>query len=373
MTHEEILAEVERLGPWFHCIELGPGIKTKTRSEAGEPIDHPKDTWQGIRRHLPDDLSGKSVLDVGCNGGFYAVQAKRRNAARVLGVDSQRHHIRQALFVRRVLGLEIEFQRMSVYDLSPGAIGQFDITLALGLIYHCKHLVMALEKLFQVTKNTLIVETAVLPPGTFPTSVTSPLGGLSSVLYPLAYVENPRDSKEAAYNWFLPTAEAAQALLQSVGFDDVSSFPMKGERAVLVCHKKEHPSGDLALHHLAAEIGLEAGETSCLAGSQISYRVRVKNTGSTRWPYLGELKGARGEVRLGAHLVGEDEEVLSWDYGRARLRHELAPGEADALDIRLQAPSQPGVYVLEFDMLAEHITWFEDLGSPILRLVLQVQ
>jgi tRNA (mo5U34)-methyltransferase len=78
----------------------------------------------------------------------------------VLGVDAQRHLINQAVFVRRVLGLDIEYRRMSVYDLSRRSVGQFEITLALGLIYHCKHLVLALEKLFAVTKELLIIETA---------------------------------------------------------------------------------------------------------------------------------------------------------------------------------------------------------------------
>jgi len=154
MTPAEILAGVERLQPWFHCIDLGHAIRTKTCSIAGEPVDHPQGSWQTIREYLPEDLSGKSVLDVGCNAGFYAIEAKRRGAARVVAVDAQRFAIQQALFVRRVLGLDIEFHRRSVYDLNPRTMGQFDITLALGLIYHCKHLVRALENLWWVRKTS---------------------------------------------------------------------------------------------------------------------------------------------------------------------------------------------------------------------------
>jgi tRNA (mo5U34)-methyltransferase len=154
MTPAEILAGVERLRPWFHCIDLGHAIRTKTCSIAGEPVDHPQGSWQTIREYLPEDLSGKSVLDVGCNAGFYAIEAKRRGAARVVAVDAQRFAIQQALFVRRVLGLDIEFHRRSVYDLNPRTMGQFDITLALGLIYHCKHLVRALENLWWVRKTS---------------------------------------------------------------------------------------------------------------------------------------------------------------------------------------------------------------------------
>src|SRR6476469_1893325 len=170
MTRDQILAELKRLEPWFHCIDLGDGLATKTKSAIGEPVDHPRPTWEKVKVCLPDDLSGKTVLDVGCNAGFYSLEAKRRGAARVLGIDSQRNLIRQAAFVRDVRGVDIDYRRMSVYDLDSHAIGQFDVTLALGLLYHCKHLVLALEKLFIVTRELLILETAIYPPTKAPAS-----------------------------------------------------------------------------------------------------------------------------------------------------------------------------------------------------------
>ena len=121
MTRAEILSELERLQPWFHRIDLGDGLYTKTETVMGEPVDHPASPWQTIGKCLPEDLSGKSVLDVGCNAGFYAIEAKRRGAQRVLGVDGQRQHIRQAVFVRKVLGLDIEYRRMNVYELTRPA------------------------------------------------------------------------------------------------------------------------------------------------------------------------------------------------------------------------------------------------------------
>ena len=78
MTPEEKRAAVERLGPWFHRIDLGDGVVTKSASVAGEAADHPLPTWDAISRALPEDLRGLSVLDVGCNAGFYSVEAKRR-------------------------------------------------------------------------------------------------------------------------------------------------------------------------------------------------------------------------------------------------------------------------------------------------------
>lgn len=97
MNADEIRAGVQNLAPWFHQIDLGQGILTKSRPAATEPIDHPAGTWQIVKQCFPEDLEGRSVLDVGCNAGFYAIEAKRRNAGRVMGiVDSQRQQIRQA-------------------------------------------------------------------------------------------------------------------------------------------------------------------------------------------------------------------------------------------------------------------------------------
>src|SRR5256885_714282 len=237
MTRDEILAGLKILEPWFHRIDLGDGIFTKTESVMGEPVDHPRETWEVIQQCLPANLTGKSVLDVGCNGGFYCVEAKRRGAHRVLGVDGQRQHVRQALFVRKVLGLDLEFRRFSVYDLDPATVGVFDVTLALGLVYHLKHLVLALERLYDVTREILIVETAIIPPEQTPSSFIQPLGEIRQTLHPIFSAENPPEAKEQVYNWFLPSPDALRGLLLNVGFANVSVFSVVRDRAVLVCRR----------------------------------------------------------------------------------------------------------------------------------------
>ncbi|HVF56288.1 MAG TPA: DUF1698 domain-containing protein [Pyrinomonadaceae bacterium] len=374
MTREEILSELERLQPWFHRIELGEGIYTKTESVMGEPVDHPSGPWQTIGRCIPEDLRGKSVLDVGCNAGFYAVEAKRRGAARVVGVDGQRQHIRQAVFVRKALGLDIEYRRMNVYELTRSRVGEFDITLALGLIYHLKHLVLALENLFEVTKELLVIETAIMPPERTPESFTHPLGEMEMRLHPIAYVENPSEAKEQVFNWFLPGTEALKALLRNTGFDEVEVIEVKNERAVVVCRKtaKTRSSGDVNSRVVAA-LAVEEAPEKCRPGEDLTFRIRVENAGLVRWPARGETETDRGAVHLGSHLLLADEEELAWDFGRARLPRDLGPGESASLDIRLRAPDAPGSFVVEFDMVVEHVAWFEDFGSGTLRHALIVE
>ena len=107
-TPEELLKKIQDLGhteSWFHCIDFGNGVKTR------EPVPHLQDLWARIQLHIPADLSGKSVLDIGCNAGFFSVAAKQRNADHVLGIDASPGFLKQAEFVRDVLGLGHRIQK----------------------------------------------------------------------------------------------------------------------------------------------------------------------------------------------------------------------------------------------------------------------
>jgi tRNA (mo5U34)-methyltransferase len=372
MTHEEILAELHRLAPWFHRIDLGDGIFTKTESVMGEPVDHPRESWEVIGRCLPDDLRGKSVLDVGCNGGFYCVEAKRRGAGRVLGVDGQRQHVRQALFVRKVLGLDLEFRRFSVYDLKPENVGRFDITLALGLVYHLKHLVFALERLFDVTNELLIIESAIIPPEKTPESFVQPLGSVQQMLHPLFYADNPPDAKEQVFNWFLPSAAALEALLRNTGFEDVSVASIVRDRAVIVCRKSARTASPSVADYVARIAFLDAPERgACRVNAELTFSVRASNIGRATWRAFGNEQ-TKGVVRLGVHLLQADEAEADWNWGRSGLPRDVAPGESVDLQFVVRAPDEAGDYIIEFDMVAEHVTWFEDFGSGVLRYALSV-
>jgi tRNA (mo5U34)-methyltransferase len=374
MTRAEIVAEVERLAPWFHCIDLGDGLRTKSESAIGEPVDHPRPTWLGVKACLPDDVSGQTVLDVGCNAGFYAIEMKRRGAARVLGIDSQRDLIRQAEFVRDLLGLDIDYQRKSVYDLDPAQLGQFDITLALGLIYHCKHLVLALEKLFLITRRLLVLETAIYPPEKTPPSFAYEEGGERPTLHPIAYVENRPEAKEAVYNWFLPSTAALTALLKNIGFDEIQLFATAAnDRAVIACRKSQPFPDSRSIGYLGCRLSLIEGPSASHASEELRFRVRAQNSGYARWLRGSKAGTDKGDVHLVAHLVDDDRHPISWYHAGAFLPHDVAPNETVDLEIALRAPQSPGRYRLEFDMVSEHLAWFEDLGAEVLSHELVVE
>ena len=367
MAHADIVTEVNRLAPWFHCIDLGDGLFTKTKSAVGEPVDHPRPTWQSVKACVPDDLIGQTVLDVGCNAGFYSIEMKRRGAARVLGIDSQRDLIRQAEFVREVLGLDIEYGRKSVYDLDPFEMGQFDLTLALGLIYHCKHLVLALEKLFLITRRLLVLETAIYPPEKAPESFEYEEGGERPTLHPLAYIENRPEAKEAVFNWFLPSAAALSALLKNVGFDDIKILPTANpDRAVIACTKREPFPDSRSISYLGSKLTMISGPSHCDATDELLFRVRAHNSGYARWLRGSEAGTQKGDVHLVAHLLDEQHRPISWYHAGAFLPHDVEPNHTVELEIVMRAPDAAGNFIVQFDMVSEHLAWFEDIGSEVL-------
>ena len=374
MTRSEIIAEVDRLAPWFHCIDLGDGLVTKTKSAIGEPVDHPRPTWEKVKVAVPADLSGQTVLDVGCNAGFYSIEMKRRGATRVLGLDSQRDLIRQAEFVRDVLGLNIEYARKSVYDLDPFELGQFNVTLALGLIYHCKHLVLALEKLFLITRRLLVLETAIYPPERTPESFEYDGGGERAIVHPLAYIANDPEAKEAVFNWFLPSTAALTALLRNIGFDEIKVLPAaSSNRAVIACTKHEPFPDSCSIGYLRSQLMMINGPVECRTNDELRFRVRAQNSGYARWRRGSEAGNEKGDVHLVAHVLDEHGHVISWYHAGAFLPNDVAPNETVELEIVLRAPDDAGRYVLQFDMVSEHLAWFEDLGSDVLTHQLSVK
>jgi tRNA (mo5U34)-methyltransferase len=165
LSREEIgkrIAEFDADLGWYQDIDLGNGLHTKSRVVWGEEIDHPRRRWSAIESAVPTDLTGKSVLDIGCNAGFIAFEAARRGATDVLGVDARQGYIDQARFCAEVTGSPARFEVWDVYDLTE--LGrQFDVVFFVGVLYHCVNIALAVEQVARVTSDLLIVESAAQP------------------------------------------------------------------------------------------------------------------------------------------------------------------------------------------------------------------
>ncbi|MFL6598646.1 MAG: TIGR04290 family methyltransferase, partial [Chthoniobacterales bacterium] len=218
-----VAEQVRGLGEWFHNIDLG-GVETAPEHFLG---DFPRVKWERFQHAIPADLRGKSVLDIGCNGGFYSIEMKRRGADRVLGIDFDERYLAQAHFAADALALDIEFRKLSVYDVHK--LGeQFDIVLFLGVFYHLRHPLLALDLIREhVVGDLMLFQTMQQgSPDILQVPEDHPFH-LPGTTQPPRYFENPGYPKmhfiERRFahdwtNWWAPNAACSQAMLRAAGF-----------------------------------------------------------------------------------------------------------------------------------------------------------
>lgn len=207
LTPDELRREVATR-QWFHTIDLGRGVLTPGS----------KDTPSEVAvMGMPDDLTGMSVLDVETYDGFYAFEAERRGAERVVATDSWTwnwpgsHARRNFELAHEVLGSRVEPMEVSVEELTPERVGgTFDLVLFLGVLYHAPNPLGYLGNVRRVTGGMAIVETAV---------------DLLDVAVPAAAFY-PRDLLNGdGSNHFGPNALAVEGMLDAVGFSRAVAFP----------------------------------------------------------------------------------------------------------------------------------------------------
>lgn len=153
----ELLRNEVSLLPWFHRIDLGNGIITPGQDIDGQAkIEFNK---------IPTDLRGKTVLDIGAWDGLFSFEAEKRGAARVLATDSFAWSGpgwgSKACFelARRAIQSHVEDMDIDIMDISPETVGIFDVVFLLGVLYHLRHPLLALEKVSSATKEMLVLST----------------------------------------------------------------------------------------------------------------------------------------------------------------------------------------------------------------------
>jgi len=217
LTREQIEKEVRQLGPWFHNLNLA-GVQTAPDHFLG---DYPSVKWRLFEHAIPENLEGKTVLDVGCNGGFYAIEMKRRGAARVLGIDSDDGYLVQARFAAQICGVDIELRNVSVYDIAA-LREKFDVVLFMGVLYHLRHPLLALDLIREhVTRDLFIFQS-------MQRGVNSvvPVAGdyefwdeeiFAEPGFPRLYFIEKSYSGDPT-NWWIPNRACSEAMLRSAGF-----------------------------------------------------------------------------------------------------------------------------------------------------------
>jgi len=153
--------EIEALGPWFHNLHLPDGSQTAPTHFIGG--DFPNFKWREIAPAIPKKLAGWRVLDVGCNAGFYSFELAKRGAT-VLGIDVEPLYLRQARWAAEQFKLadRVEFRQMEVYDIAR-IEEEFDLVWFMGVFYHLRYPLLALDLLAQRTRRLMMFQTLTMP------------------------------------------------------------------------------------------------------------------------------------------------------------------------------------------------------------------
>ncbi len=236
LSTADIRRRAGELGEWFHNLDLR-GVETAPGHFLG---DFPRQMWRAFAHLIPQDLTGKTVLDIGCNGGFYSIEMKRRGASRVVGIDYDSGYLAQARFAAQVLGQDIEFRQLSVYDVAE--LGEkFDIVLFMGVLYHLRHPLLALDLVHEhVAKDVLVFQSMLRGSAETQTEAEDHAFDRTDIFaresFPRMYFIEQRYAGDET-NWWIPNRSCMEAMLRSSGFDILQHVPSE----VFLCRRREMP------------------------------------------------------------------------------------------------------------------------------------
>lgn len=214
--------EVAERAPWFHNLHLPDGTETAPDHPLG---DFPAFKWREIAPHVPEDLGGWRVLDIGSNAGFYSFELAKRGAD-VTGLELDPHYIAQAEWAAERFGLSdrVRFRQGSVYDLAR-MDGAFDLVWFMGVFYHLRYPLLALDLVAEKAERLVVFQTLTAPgdgdaeaPEDLPISAR---GRLAEPGWPqMAFIEHRLAGDPT--NWWAPNAAACEAMIRSAGLRTVA-------------------------------------------------------------------------------------------------------------------------------------------------------
>jgi tRNA (mo5U34)-methyltransferase len=208
---------------WYHSFALPDG----TRIDGVNPLEYLQQRY--VRFPIPDDLRGKRVLDVGAWDGWFSFEAERHGAA-VTAIDCvEQEHF---LDLRRKFASTVDYRMLEVYELPEAGIGKFDIVFFLGVLYHLRHPLRALEIICGMSSDIAIVESFVTDGATWqehPADIPS-----------MEFYENHELGGQFD-NWVGPSVSCLLALCRAAGFARVELLSTEPYNAVVACYRKWEP------------------------------------------------------------------------------------------------------------------------------------
>jgi tRNA (mo5U34)-methyltransferase len=218
---------------WFYPFRLPSGQVTTTYD--GGALDAIHATRMSmlraaLRAHIGESLSQSSVIDIACHQGWFSTQLAEIGARDVLAVDARAEHVADATLIRDALSLRnMRVQQSDVHALTPDTLGQFDIVLMLGLIYHLENPVGALRVARALTRRICLVETQIVPGLTGMVDYGSfrfvrPLKGSFGIIDETEETHGPEASTTGIC--MVPSLEALLWIMRKIGFSRVDVLPV---------------------------------------------------------------------------------------------------------------------------------------------------
>lgn len=216
--------ELARKG-WYHSFRLPDGRCFDGHSSLSEL--HRRLS----RMPVPTELSGKRVLDIGAWDGWFSFEMERRGA-KVVAVDCV--DVKNFRYIHEALGSQVEYHVTDFYEVSSREFGRFDIVLFLGVLYHLKHPLLALEKVCALSADLAIVSSFITD------DCTRPVQELLAEVPRLEFYETDELGGHLD-NWYGPNLSCLMALCRAAGFARVEFVEINGPSATVACYRKWPP------------------------------------------------------------------------------------------------------------------------------------
>ncbi len=234
LSPAESKAFIESFPSWYQRVYLGNDVYTMP-----ERVHH-EEVWDRFAKAFPTRLSGVSVLDVGCNAGYFALQTKLLGAGRVVGVEFIDFYLKQAQSLRKIWGVDIEYREMDAHSVS--ALQEtFHLVVFAGIFYHLKNPLQVIEDLGHLCSDAIVVETEVIPDD--PRNCVMVRQGTPAILQPtskgvMKFIETDELNNDGS-NWWVPDTDCVMGMLRTAGFKYFSSpLLLNDTRLCLIATKR---------------------------------------------------------------------------------------------------------------------------------------
>jgi len=225
---------------WYHQIELAPGVVAPGMNDCRLTLQH---------LQLPASLEGRRVLDLGAAEGYFTFECEGRGAAELLAVDYSTPEHTGFRMCAELLGSRARHLYSTLYDLTPEQIGQFDVVLFLGILYHLPDPLLALNIVRRLCRpsalvfvETYVTEAALLRPDGVWVPLRPEVREALDEVPLMQFFVGDSLNRDDFTNFWGPNVAGVRWLLAEGGFEVLSYSRPMGNRAVFNCRAAEPPS-----------------------------------------------------------------------------------------------------------------------------------